>query len=231
MVMERTYAGNLPLARDFILAGLWTVLLSRYANQKIMKRRNSHKFLITGNVGSAQLPLAQRAENVLAELKKRNGMRRQHIDPKIVEYLLEKGKVTLHRTIRSQNGSYTSVVPVGMIVTKKELVSAPEEEPETLSKKVMRKLSTREFFVEIIADFVHKDTWKGDVSIKEGLYQYECSWSDIPEYIKKNARCIWGVHDGKVYYAKSRATNPKKNEKVNLEEFTWVKLTAKKANV
>lgn len=189
--------------------------------------------MLTGNTGANQLPMKQRAKNVLAELIKRNFTRREYIDAKVVKYLLKKGlvKIVRHGSLRT---SHNMVVPVEIPEEVKPRIPEPYAKRKTAKEEALEKKKEQaddatEFYFEFITEVQIQKSRKIVEIIKPGIYCFNGHINSFGAVYKYKATRIWGVTEqGKIFYVKQRATNPKKNAKVSKEEFTWVKLRARR---
>ena len=178
--------------------------------------------MITGNTGPAQLPMKERAKNVFAEVVKRNGIRRHFIDSKVVDYMLKKGMVKISKSGTSR-ASHSIVVPVNMPelpeledtggpyakrkAFKEDLKAKRKEAKEKAEKKLEEKIKeAKEFY-----------------AFMKGEYHY---FESYPVSIERHALYIYGVLNGKVFYAKQPA-NKKKKPKIKQSDLTWIRLQAK----
>ena len=177
--------------------------------------------MITGNEGTAQLPMNKRADNVLAQIVKRNGIRRHFIDSKVVDYLLKKGKVKITKSGYGRS-THTIVSPVE--IPKEEVVDTGgpyakrKAEKEAFKKRRLElKLTAEEklkYKIDQASEFYH---------CMKGKYYYSQSY---PVSIEKHAEHIIGVLNDKPFYAK-KPSNKKKKLKLTKAELTWLRIKAK----
>lgn len=179
--------------------------------------------MITGNKGTAQLPMKERAENVMKELVRYNGsLRRDSIDKKVVDYLLKKGLVKIGRSDRGRS-SRTTVQIVNMPNLKKEEERVPykkrkEAMAELKEKRKEPKLKAKEKLqkkIEEASEFYY---------FMKGQYYFS---EKYPVSVEKHATHIYGVtKNDKVFYAKPPA-NKKKKPKLTKSELTWLRIKSK----
>lgn len=178
--------------------------------------------MITGNTGLAQLPMKERAKNVYAEIVKRNGIRRHFIDSKVVDYMLKKGMVKISKRGTSR-ASHSIVVPVnkpklpeiedtgGPYAKRKAAMEELKKQREDKKAKAEEKLQKK---IEEANEFYY---------FMKGQYHYS---EKYPVSIERHATHIYGILNGKPFFAKPPA-NKKKKPKLTKSDLTWLRLKAK----